>query len=147
MKRDVFLNTYASFPQYMKIGVTFCLDLNINTFCTDHLLIKDYLPTKFEFLGLSVPKLSIAQGVGDRSTYASSTKGSIKKKPSENYIRDQNRNIQQKLNMNSQKTDCWRQLYLNSNCQLVFVKIRLKVYVYVLLHGRGFNNSSPDSYV
>ena len=37
-------------------------DLNINR---DHLLTKEYLPTKLKLLGQNIPELSVAQGVGD----------------------------------------------------------------------------------
>ena len=50
-----------------KTGMTFDLgllptDQNINR---DHLLIKDYLPTKFEAFWQSILKLSVAQGEVD----------------------------------------------------------------------------------
>ena len=47
---------------------TFDLDLwptNL-TIYNDHLLIKDYLPIKFEASGQSVLELSVAQGMGDQ---------------------------------------------------------------------------------
>ena len=54
------------FPNISRIGLTFDLylspiDLKINR---DHLLIKDYLPTKFEASWEKGSSLSVAQGVG-----------------------------------------------------------------------------------
>ena len=62
-------HTYAPSPTCLnKIN----LDLKPTDMPTnrDHLLIRDYLPTKFEasMATLSVLELSVVQGVGDRPT-------------------------------------------------------------------------------
>ena len=64
---DVCKTLMPPFPNIWRIGLTFDLDLwptdlNINM---DHLLIKDYLPTKFEGSVARVLELSVAQGLGD----------------------------------------------------------------------------------
>ena len=55
------------FPNIKRIGLTFDTDLwptdlNINR---GHVLIKDYLPTKFEASGANILELSVAEGEVD----------------------------------------------------------------------------------
>ena len=64
----MFVKHLCPFPQHMIIGLLFDhdllpTDLNINR---DHLLIMDYLPTKFEASGTKPFELSSTQGVEDQ---------------------------------------------------------------------------------
>ena len=61
LKNRYLWNTNVPFPNRLSIGLT--LDLNINR---DHLLIKDYLPTKYEDSGAKRSRVISAQGVGDQ---------------------------------------------------------------------------------